>query len=133
VDSERLGDILTRISIGDAGDQKMDTKQAREFIEKELTPLWPGWKPSGPEIDIWQNWLCGYDWQQAKEKLQLYYAQAGRQNSRPNAKDMFEACKKSPPPLQHTWPSRWTPEKLAHYKAVFEKYQALKARAQNKV
>jgi len=73
----------------------MDNNEAREFIEEELAPLFPNWKPSGPEIEIWQNWLACYNWQQAKDKLQLYYAQAGRKMCRPNAKDMFQPPIKS--------------------------------------
>ncbi|MFQ6035651.1 MAG: hypothetical protein ACE5NM_07360 [Sedimentisphaerales bacterium] len=73
----------------------MDSKAALRFIQAELAPLWPGWRPTQPEIQIWQSWLCDYDLQQAKQNLQRYYAARGASQARPNAKDMLTSGKKS--------------------------------------
>ena len=74
----------------------MDSQTAREFVLRRLMPLWPHWRPSEPEIQIWQNWLCDYQLDEAEERLQRYYGAIGCHAARPEAKDMLTIGRKSP-------------------------------------
>lgn len=58
--------------------------EAGNFIEKEMKPRWPDWKPNTAQVADWTLWLNPYSWEVAQNAVREH---AGTQtyNKRPNA------------------------------------------------
>ena len=65
----------------------MDNNQTREFLNYEVKPLWPKWRPSEPEVAVWQDALQPFDFSAAKSMIREYFQDDGARHARPRLKE----------------------------------------------
>ena len=69
----------------------MDSSEARQFINEVLVGLWPTWKPTLAEADLFVRGLDGYTWEAARDGAEIYYNQGGDKHRRPNLNSIVKA------------------------------------------
>jgi hypothetical protein len=69
----------------------MNYKNATDFLNNEIQPRWPKWRPTEIEIRDWMSWLERYDYDVAG-RAAIEHARTSRFFSRPVTGEFFALC-----------------------------------------